>query len=274
MTISTDWNKNQLKNWQFCGDWKLPFCDHRAIKLTQNCVYSFTNPCINLLAPPSVTRKYHPKVLELLHLLQCIAAHSVHCLEFLERHNISVFLVLTFIPTRSHAADNRSNSCWRPCWEDASNTKSSAKSEWLILELTNVTPSRLGLSYLFNLCRLWREVVTPCWSPTPTVNGRDSTLPTRTQTSEQDLTASNRQPSTQYHSKTPQSFSPGRMLYRVRQKMCRRFWHTPKISQISAGRVKFWSVVLRPGRKPHWVSFSFSSIISRHFFQGTWQRKW
>jgi len=35
--------------WQLCGVWKLPFCGHRAIKLTQNCV-SFTNPCINLLA--------------------------------------------------------------------------------------------------------------------------------------------------------------------------------------------------------------------------------
>jgi len=44
------------------------------MKLTQNCV-SFTNPCINLLAPPSVTYNYHPKVLELLHLLQWIAIH-------------------------------------------------------------------------------------------------------------------------------------------------------------------------------------------------------
>jgi len=28
-----------------------------------------------LLVPPSVTREYHPKVLELLHLMQCIAAY-------------------------------------------------------------------------------------------------------------------------------------------------------------------------------------------------------
>jgi len=40
----------------------------------QICV-SFANPCIYLLAPPSVTRKYHPDVLDRLHLLQCIAAH-------------------------------------------------------------------------------------------------------------------------------------------------------------------------------------------------------
>jgi len=52
----------------------------------------------------------------------------------------------------------------------------------------------------------------PCQSPTPTVNGRDLTLPTRTQTSEQeysDLTASNRRPSTLYSRKSPQSFWRG-----------------------------------------------------------------
>ena len=48
MTIGKDRNKDQLENWQLCGVWKLPFCGHRAIKFTQNCV-SFTNPCINLL---------------------------------------------------------------------------------------------------------------------------------------------------------------------------------------------------------------------------------
>jgi len=49
-------------------------------------------------------------------------------------------------------------------------------------------------------------------SPTPTLNGRDLTLPTRTQRSEQkysDLAASNRRPSTPYSRKTPQSFSKG-----------------------------------------------------------------
>ena len=34
-----------------------------------------------------------------------------------------------------------------------------------------------------------------------------------------------------------------------------------------------WSALLRPGRKPNWVSFRFGSIISRHLFQGTWKRK-
>ena len=50
MTIGKDRNKDRFKNWQLCDVWKLPFCDYRPIKLTQNCV-SFTNPCINLLPP-------------------------------------------------------------------------------------------------------------------------------------------------------------------------------------------------------------------------------
>jgi len=76
----------------------------------------------------------------------------------------------------------------------------------------------------------------PCRSPTPTVNGRDLTFLTWTQTSEQeysDLTASNRRPSTPYSRNTPKAFheESGRMLSRGRQNMCRRFWHTPNISQ-------------------------------------------
>jgi len=58
-TIGKDRNKDRFEDWQLCGVWKLPFCDHRAIKLTPNCI-SFTNPCINILAPNSVTRNYHP----------------------------------------------------------------------------------------------------------------------------------------------------------------------------------------------------------------------
>jgi len=33
------------------------------MKLTQKCV-CFTNPCINLLVPPSITRENHPKAIE------------------------------------------------------------------------------------------------------------------------------------------------------------------------------------------------------------------
>jgi len=50
----------------------------------------------------------------------------------------------------------------------------------------------------------------PCRSPTPTMNDRDLTLLTWTETSEQeysDFMASNRQPSTPYSSNTPKSFT-------------------------------------------------------------------
>jgi len=43
---------------------------------------------------------------------------SIQCLGRLERHNTSIFLELIFVPARSHAAENRSNACWRLCWED------------------------------------------------------------------------------------------------------------------------------------------------------------
>ena len=88
----------------------------RRIKLTQNCV-CFTNLCINPFVPTSVTREYHPKVLERPHLLQYFAAYLQETLPW-ERHNTSVFLEMIFIPAWSHAAENRSNACWRPCCED------------------------------------------------------------------------------------------------------------------------------------------------------------
>ena len=74
MTTGEDRNKDRFKAWKHRGPWKLLFHNHGAIKLTQNCV-CFTNPCINLFVPTSVTRKYHLKILELLHLLQCISAY-------------------------------------------------------------------------------------------------------------------------------------------------------------------------------------------------------
>jgi len=74
MTTGEGRNNDRLKNWKLCVLWNLPFRHHGAIKLAQNCV-CFTNPCINLFVPTFVTRKYHPKVLERLHLRQCISAN-------------------------------------------------------------------------------------------------------------------------------------------------------------------------------------------------------
>jgi len=70
-----------------------------------------------------------------------------------------------------------------------------------------------------------------------TMNGRDLTLLTRTQTSNQeysDLTPG-RQHRTTARLHKPFQEEPGHMLSRVRQSMCRNLWHTPKISQKFAG---------------------------------------
>jgi len=103
----------------------------------------------------------------------------------------------------------------------------------------------------------------------PTVNGCDLTPPTRTQTSEQeysDLTHSNRRPSTPYSRNTSNSFSRGTRSYafsRLTKHVQTSLAYSQDFSKI-CWRVKIWSVVLRPGREPHWVSSSFDSIISRH----------
>ena len=75
ITIGADRNKNRFKNRQFCGVWKLLFYHCRAIKLTQNCVY-FINIYISIsLFNFQSLVNTAPNVLELLHLLQCIAVY-------------------------------------------------------------------------------------------------------------------------------------------------------------------------------------------------------
>ena len=119
-------NKDRFKNWQFCGFCKLSFREHRGIKLTQHCL-CFTNTWINLLVLPSLINT----IPTCMNVAVCYSVLpltcSIHCLGFLGRHNISTFLVLVFIPAWSHAAENRSSTCWGPCWEDVNSTKSSEK---------------------------------------------------------------------------------------------------------------------------------------------------
>jgi len=50
-----------------------------------------------------------------------------------------VLLLLIFIPALSHAAENPSSACWRPCSEHAHSTRLCAKSKRLTLLLTKVT---------------------------------------------------------------------------------------------------------------------------------------
>ena len=104
--------------------------------------YSFTKPCINAFVPTSVTREYHPKVLERLHLLQCIFAHVQNTLPWVSWETQYLkFLVLIFVRAWLHAAENRSNAFWRPCWEDpCMQYQFVRKSKWFILQFPTVTP--------------------------------------------------------------------------------------------------------------------------------------
>jgi len=91
----------------------------------------------------SSTREYHPKVLGLLHLLQCIAAYAaMHCLGFLERHNMSVFYCRfsSGLVARSRKPIKYLQ-YWRPRSKDVSSAKPSAKTIRLILPLPTVTPA-------------------------------------------------------------------------------------------------------------------------------------
>ena len=115
----------------------------------------------------------------------------------------------------------------------------------------------------------------PCQCPTPTVNGSDLTFPTWTQISEQeysDLTARNRRPSIPYSRNKLFTRNTVLCFLEVDKAYVDVFGILPTFLK-NLLESEIASVVLRPRRKPHWVTFRISSIISRHLFQGTWQHK-
>ena len=153
MTAGADRNKDRFKNWKLCGLWKLPFRNHRAINLTQNCV-CFTNPCINLFFSTSFTREYHPEVLERLHLLQCISAHLRNTLPLgVLRDTIpqSFQSWFSFLLGRTLQKTDQMRAEYPIAKMHACSTNSSTKSKRFILQFPTVTPSstRLWLSIKF-----------------------------------------------------------------------------------------------------------------------------
>ena len=121
--------------------------------------------------------------------------------------------------------------------------------------------------------RLWRGVVRiihRCQSPIPALKGCYLTPLTRTQSSEQEysyLTASKRHPSTPYSRNTSQSFSRGTRPYTFPSSTTHVYtWACSQDFLKICWRVEICSVVLRPRRKPDWVSSSFGSII----FAASW----
>jgi len=108
------------------------------------------------------------------------------------------------------------------------------------------------------------------------VNGRDVTLPTRTQTSEQkysDLMANNRRPSTPYSRNTPQSFSQGTRPYAF----SRSTKHVKTSLAYSQDFLKFcWRVkcgLYCYSRDENGYHSGLVQLFRGVIFQGTWQRK-
>jgi len=228
-------------------------------------------------SPCSVYRDYQPKVGYLNSSTCCSVLPltcSIHWLRFLERYNTSVFSVLVFIPAWMYATENRSCACWRPCSEDVSSTKSSAKSKWLILQLQQWHPRRFGCDCRSISNRLWRGVVTAYtivaiqhqrWAVVIYLRRYGRKLLSRNTVTWRPVTGGR-----QHRTPAPQSFSRGTrsFTFLVSTNICRRFWHTPRISLIYQ-RVKISSLMLRPGKnstgyRPAWVQ------LFRGIFQGTW----
>ena len=109
-----------------------------------------------------------------------------HCFGCLDRHMVSVFVVLIFIPATEHAFENLSRACWRPFWvTESSSTRSSANNIGRTVQSPIVTPPQDSLfltilsTYIQN--RIGEQ---PCRSPRLTLKDFVVALFTRTQTSD------------------------------------------------------------------------------------------
>ena len=63
-----------------------------------------------------------------------------HCFGCLDRHMVSVFVVLIFIPATEHTSVNLSRACWRPFWVESSSTRSSANNRRCTMHSPIYTP--------------------------------------------------------------------------------------------------------------------------------------
>jgi len=153
MTIREDRNQHRFKNWQICRVWMLPFCYHRAIKLTQNCVY-FTNPCIDLFVPSSATREDHRNVLE----RRSLSLHTAlgYWIDITPRSFQSWFLVPLGYPHQKHNQVHVEGPVQRmqavPNSPHKANGWSGSFQQW--------HHCLLGYDCLSNSYRLWKRVLT------------------------------------------------------------------------------------------------------------------
>ena len=63
-----------------------------------------------------------------------------HCFGCLDRHMVSVFVELIFIPATEHASENLSRACWRPFWVESSSTRSYANNRRCTVHSPIFTP--------------------------------------------------------------------------------------------------------------------------------------
>ena len=75
---------------------------------------------------------------------------------------ISRSFFVNFLYRLWHAAESRTSSCWRPCSEDTSCAKPSAKRKWLILQFATAPSRRLGFGCLSNSYWLSGVSAAPC----------------------------------------------------------------------------------------------------------------
>jgi len=71
----------------------------------------FKYPCIKLLVPPPITREYHYKVRELLHLLQCIAAYLQRTLRLFSADVYSRLVARSCKPIKNSILENLFRGC-------------------------------------------------------------------------------------------------------------------------------------------------------------------
>ena len=126
-----------------------PFLDSSGFMTTEWYKARITTLVMSDRTLPSITRECDPKILEFLY-STCFIDTPPTCVEhwtgFLQRCRTSALEVLIFIPAMSNAAIKQLNAYRKPDSEEASTTKSSAKSNRLILHLPIMTHSSVRLS--------------------------------------------------------------------------------------------------------------------------------
>ena len=118
----------------FCLDAKHPFQYFRSVKLAHYCT-CFFDADVQFCLPSFVNEMPRYRYLNFCY---CFSRTPLtwreHCFACLDRHMVSIFVVLIFISATEHASGNLSRACWRPFWAKSSCTRLSANSRRCTLQ--------------------------------------------------------------------------------------------------------------------------------------------